>query len=426
MLKEKSSVNTVDVVKDGSDERRIAMQNALMVTSGVERDQKVKGDVRKTQYAGMGLQGLARMCLQTDGESVGIMSGEALYKAMVSRGYFSQAPAQGSGDFVNVISNVLNKSLGKGWALASTTFDSWVGTGTLKDFKTADLPRITEIGDVERIREGQAPKQAKMDDMKEQTRLETYGGKYIISRQAIVNDDLGVITDVPAKQARALKIKMNKLCYGLVYDSNGSNSAFEGPTMNEDSAKCFNATAESTAGGHANLIAAASGGIVTKAALNLGFIALAKHKILSPDESRSADRYMNIRPRYLIHGVKDFMNSWALLNYPGYNDTNDDSKAAGTVAANIFASGSPRALQLIQEVELDFIDDTYIPWYLVADNAEVDTVTLYTLNGNTSPYTDAAPTPTGDARGMIWVIEHDFVFAVPDWRGMYCNSGATK
>ncbi|GAG20132.1 unnamed protein product, partial [marine sediment metagenome] len=49
-----------------------------------------------------------------------------------------------------------------------------------------------------------------------------------------------------------------------------------------------------------------------------------------------------------------------------------------------------------------------------------------TLTGNSAPYTDTAPTPVGNARGVIWVIEHDFVFAAPDWRGLYCNSGPTK
>lgn len=420
---------TVQVNNDEYVKKLDDMSNALLVRSGLEKNSKIISDVNKSQYRGLSIQNLAKMCLMKDGITDAYMfDGNELFARMMEdfqNRKFAQAPTQGSGDFVNVLSNVLNKSAGKGWATAPSTYEQWVGTGSLRDFKTADIPRLSEMGDVKDINEGEAPEMAKMSDTKEQTRLRTKGTKFILSRQAMVNDDLGMLTTVPARQMRALRRQMNKDCYGLIYNDNGSGTAFQGPTMNEDSAVLFNATAESTSGGHNNYSTSASG--PTKALLNTIFIAFRAHRALTPDNNRSAVIPMNIAPAYLICGPTHEQAAWALFNYPGYNDTNDNSKYEGTIASNLYGQGQPRNMQLIVDQEIDLLDTStpYYPWYCASNSMDVDTVILYTLNGQTAPYTDAAPTPTGDARGMIWVIEHDYRFAVGDWRGLYCVRGTS-
>ena len=106
--------------------------------------------------------------------------------------------------------------------------------------------------------------------------------------------------------------------------------------------------------------------------------------------------------------------------------TTDDSAALGSNAANIHGPGQPRNLTLIIDAVLDNISASYYPWYLATNPMDVGHVNLYNFNCQTTPFTAAAPTPTGDFRGIIWVLEHDFVFAQTDWRGIYCNRGASK
>ncbi len=128
----------------------------------------------------------------------------------------------------------------------------------------------------------------------------------------------------------------------------------------------------------------------------------------------------------MITGYTYETEVFKLFNNLGYNVSGEDSAANGTIAANIHAPGSPRNVEVVVDAEVDAINATYVPWWLFADQNIVDTVTLYTLNGQTTPYTDSTATPIGEARGMLWVIEHDFTFSMDDWRGVYCNSGASK
>jgi len=420
----------IQVNADEKDKALEGMSNAFMVRSSLESDPKVIFDVNQSDYRGLSLQNLAKKCLMEEGVSGAYMfDGGQLFDEMNKRfqaRQLAQAPTQGSGDFVNVLSNVLNKSAGMGWATAPSSYEIWTKTGSLRDFKTADIPRLSEMGDVQDIMEGEAPEMAMMSDMKEQTRLKTKGTKFILSRQAMVNDDLSMLTTIPAKQMRALKRQMNKDCYGLIYDNNGAGTAFQGPTMGEDAAVLFNGTAETTtAGGHNNYSASASG--PTQALLNTVFIAFKGHRALMPDAGRSGVIPMNIGPEYLICGPRHELAAYKLFNNIGYNVTAEDSAALGTNAANIHGPGQPRNLKLVIDMEIDLLDTStpYYPWYLAANPMDVDTVILYTLNGQTTPYTASAPTPTGDARGMIWVIEHDYRFAVGDWRGLYCIRGTS-
>ncbi len=292
-----STVNTLAKVKiDGADKFREGASNALMLMGGLDLDEKSKDNVAKSQFNGMTIQKLAMKCLENDGLlDPYMLNSVALWNELSKRSYFSGGISQGSGDFINVLSNTLNKSAGKGWELALGTYQKVVGTGVLKDFKRADIVKLTEIGDVQKVLEGQAPRESRMSDLKEFAQLETWGSKFILSRHVFINDDLNMFVKLPAAKMRALKRKMNKLFYQLVYDGQGVNSAFQGPTMNEDSAVCFNDTAITTAGGHDNLVIAASGAAPSQSTINTAYQAFSKKRAPKPDAD-SDPILLNIRP----------------------------------------------------------------------------------------------------------------------------------
>lgn len=418
--KMKAVNTTIDVKNDARDKFRKGVSDSILVRSGLEKRPEIISDVNAGEFRSMSLQNLAKCCLMNDGVNGAYMfDGMQLWETLISRQYFAGAPAQGSGDFVNVLSNVLNKSVNMGWEQAASTYELWVGTGFLKDFKTNDLVRMTPYGDLQKVQEGQAPKMARMDDTKEQTRLETYASKYPLTREAMVNDDLSQFTTLPAKQMNALRRLMNQLCYNLIYDDNGAATAFTGPTMLEDNLQMFDVST------HQNLKLTGSGAI-TQNAMDEAFVNMMNQTAMSPDGGKSNAIRLNIGPAYCICGPKNNMAAYKLFNAIGYNVSTDDGAAEGTQAANIYGPGQPRNLRLIIDAELDNISASYYPWYLATNPMDVGHITLYTLTGQTTPYTAASPTPAGDFRGMIWEIWHDFVFAQTDWRGMYCNRGAAK
>lgn len=427
-LQEVPKVN-VKLGGDNHEKQIEALSNSILVSTGVEKDKKVREDVRKTNFNGITLQKLAVHCLQNDGcGDMYFLGADALWNKMAEYGYFAAGtPTQGSGDFVNVLSNVLNKSVNLGWELAESTFEQWVGTGSLKDFKTADLVRLSEIGDVNRIYEGQAPKMANLTDTKEQARLETWGGQSILSRQVFVNDDLGQFTTVAQMWARSMRRKMNRLAYYHLYDGTNdkSGTAFAGQTMLEDNAAQFNSTAITTAGGHNNLASGAGRTAITQAALDTAWKAFRRQRALSPD-GKADPIHLNIKPKYCLVGPENELALWKVLNDLGYSTSSDDNDGTGSIAKNIHAPGAARSLTPVVDAILDDIDTDRYPWWLVADQNMVGCLNLYTLNGDTTPFSDSAPTPLGAARGMQFVIEHDFVFHSPDWRGGYCNPGAAK
>jgi hypothetical protein len=82
-----------------------------------------------------------------------------------------------------------------------------------------------------------------MSDAKESYKIAKYGNMFTITWETVVNDDLDAISRIPAMQGAACRRLQNQTVYGVLTSN---------PTMS-DTGALFNATAQTTAGGHANL-----------------------------------------------------------------------------------------------------------------------------------------------------------------------------
>jgi len=428
----KSVVPSVTIGRGAYEKSLEVIQNAMLMKGGVldsakPADAKIIDGVNQSEYRGFTIQKLAAHCLEAEGYAgARNYDGAKLFEAVMEayrRRSFASAISQGTGDFVNVLSNVANKAMARGWEFEDTTFQLWCRSDQLQNYKIHEIDKMTEFSDVQRIHEGEAPKHGRMSDSREQVKLEKWGVKYILSEEAMINDDLGAFTRIPERQMRSLKRRMNQLCYSMLYNGQTlpTTNRFAGPVLLEDGTRVFTA-------GHTNLVAAGAGGVPTQTTIDAGFNAMRRQVGLTPDGGISNPIRLNIRPRYIISACEYQLETYKLFNNPGYNVANEDSAALGTIAANIHGQGQPRNLTPIFDGELDYVDNAntpyYRPWYLAADGNLYDTMVLYTLNGQTSPITNSAPLPVGDAYGMVWTIKHPFVFKILDFRGLYCNSGA--
>ena len=70
-----------------------------------------------------------------------------------------------------------------------------------------------------KVREGAEYKYVTTGDKGETIALATYGEIFSITRQAIINDDLNALTDVPAKMGRAAKATIGDLVYAILLDN---------------------------------------------------------------------------------------------------------------------------------------------------------------------------------------------------------------
>jgi len=414
-----TGIPNIQLGAEDSEKFEAAVVDSVLMSAGHTHgiDPKRQQEVRASEFGNVhGPRRIIQNCLERDGDPMAFKyDADTLYRKAVS---FAATPNMTSGQFVNILRNVANKSLAKGWETARTTYQDWVGTGSLIDFKTTDIVKTSEMSDINEIKEGDSPEFMRMTDAREQAQLATWGGKSILSRQAMVNDDLSAFSTNPAKMARSLRRKINTRIYKYNYDSNGANDAFDGPTMLEDSVDLYNEASH----GNRPAVGAAPGQTTMDAAWN----AFMAQTAPSPDRDRSDPVYLNVSPAYVISGARQRLALHKLFADIGYTVTGDENQGAGAIATNIHAPGQPRNLKIITDPLLDTLSDTSYPWWLAADAMDIDTIVYYTLNGNDAPYIASGAAPIGESRGLIYVIEHDFGFAAGDYRGLYVNTGAAK
>ena len=139
--------------------------------------------------------------------------GHGSKSAMLQRQYLTPTAA-----FRAILDNAIEKAYVAGHKQVPVTFDKWTKKGTLPDFKTHDNNYLAgPIGDFEEVPEGGELKNDRPTDAKLPTRkLKTYGKQFTLTRQAFINDDIGLVTSLPARHAAAARRTINRQCYEIL------------------------------------------------------------------------------------------------------------------------------------------------------------------------------------------------------------------
>ncbi len=178
-------------------------------------------------------------------------------------------------NFPAIVANVMNKMLVKAWKDYEAVYGwwqnivtvehftnlnqvSWVRTGTI-----ASLPSVNERGEYTELAIG---------DNKETSDWGKYGGYVPLTIEAVLRDDLRAFTRMPREAALAGIRNISEQVAYIFTQNSGA-----GPTM-ADTGALFNATAQTTAGGHLNLLTTALGTDYT--AWNAVATAMFKKKML--------------------------------------------------------------------------------------------------------------------------------------------------
>lgn len=384
----KTPTSSVTVTVDGVDNLREACETSMCMRSGLPYDQKKGENVRKSVYNGIGLIGSARSFLAYHGER-GI---EAMSNEQVALKVLSGRSMAVTTDYVELLANVANKILQKSFVDARTTFEAWCSKGSLPDFKTADIPNLSLFSDLAEIAEGDAFVDGSFADVKEQAQLKTYGKSYVISRQAIINDDLGAFTNIGMLMGGAAKRLVNKLAYTKLI----ANAA-----LSQDSKALFHVD-------HGNI--AASGAAVGVATIGAGRAAMRKQK--------SNGAFVgNFSPAILIVHPDNETDAEAFLG------SNFDPAKENGSTNNPFSN----KLQLVSDGILD--DNTIsgystTAWYLAASPTEADTIKVFYLNGNETPTVRSEASRVAAALGVSFDVFFDAGVAAIGYQGLYKNAGA--
>jgi len=307
-----------------------------------------------------------------------------------------------TGSFSNLLLDAANKTLLAGYEEAPYTWEMWArNAGTTSDFKALNRIRFSEMGTPEMVPEGKEYPEAAMSDAKEVYKINKYGNMFTITWETVVNDDLDAISRIPAMQGAACRRLQNQAVYGVLT----ANAAMA------DTGLLFNATAQTTAGGHANLATGAGAPSVTT--LNTAYISMMTKKGLR------SDVILNIQPAFLI--VPAAISATALQLLGSIADPSVGGSAAGNSnTKNIYGPNGDRPLKVIVEPLLDANSST--AWYLAANNSQVDTVEITFLEGEQSPVLENEWDFDKDV--YKYKVRQTFGVAPIDYRGLYKHAGA--
>ncbi|EPE7368307.1 ClpP-like prohead protease/major capsid protein fusion protein [Escherichia coli] len=327
---------------------------------------------RDNAYNGMTLREWARMSLTERG--IGVAS----YNPMQMVGL---ALTHSTSDFGNILLDVSNKGLIKGWEESEETFQKWTRKGRLSDFKTAYRVGMGGFGSLRQVREGAEYKYITTSDRRETIALATYGEIFSITRQAIINDDLNMLVDVPMKMGRAAKATIGDLVYDVLTKN---------PKLSDGKA-LFHAD-------HQNI---ATGGISVS-----GLDAARQMMRLQKEGNRA----LNIRPAFMLVPV-------ALETVA--NQTIKSASVKGADANAGVINPIQNFAEVIAEARLDAADPK--TRYLAAAQG-TDTIEVAWLDGVDTPYIDQQEGFTTD--GIATKIRIDAGVAPLDWRGLVRSSAA--
>lgn len=382
-----TNVRGIQTVTDETQTRMTGIGEALMHRV----DAKTKLSDNGRQFRGMSLMEIGRDHLERAGVNTRGMTRMELATQVLQ---FRSGGSMGTSDFASLLANVANKRLRQGYEENMPSYARWARRApNAPDFKQMSVVNLAGAPSLLQTNEHGEFKYGAMTDGKEVYSMLTYGRIVSFTRQALINDDLrGFDRLVGAFGNSAARLE-NRTVYAIL--TANANLA--------DGGALFNATAVTTAGGHANLTG--TGTAISVTSLGVGRTMMRLQKGLQSEE-------LNLTPAYLI--VPATQESLA------YQYTSANYVPAQPSNVNEFRAGGRTALEPVVEALLDATSTT--AWYLAASTGAVDTVEYCFLDGAEGPVIESEVGFEVD--GISYKCREDFAAKAIDFRGLYKNNGA--
>lgn len=353
-----------------SDKFRAAAQDAVLMAAGLPVTEPAPG---ASELRGYSMIELARESLRRECDTKANF-GDNMEMARAAINSTSTFPA--------IMSNLANKSVMNGFNEAETTFQIWTGKGSNRDFKEAARYALSEAGNLELVPEGGQFPQDVFGEASARTKVATYGKIFSLTRQAIINDDLGLFSKIATRYGSAAKRLVNKMVYAQL----------TGTVKMQDNVALFDDK-------HGNVAKTAEALSVTS--LAKAITAMRRQKGIT-DEAN-----LNITPKYLVVPPE--------LEVTAYQIVNSTAAVDGTNSGVV----NPYKGRFVVVSDPELIDPT--AWYLVADASQHDTIEVTYLNGVETPRLE---TRQGfDVDGIEYKVAFDVGVDTIDFRGLYKNAG---
>lgn len=332
----------------------------------------VKPSEAAREFMGLSVIDLGRTILGRAGILTTGLSPSAIVERMLT-----------TSDFPAIMGDTVDRALRAGYQAAPSALKAVARKSTARDFRRKTKLQISEAPTLEKVNEAGEFTFGALQDAKESYAIATFGKIIAVTRQLLVNDDVGAFTDMSAKWGEAAADFEAQQLVDLLEASSGA-----GPVM-DDGKTLFHAD-------HGNI--AASGATISDTTLAEARLKMRKQKGL-------AGRPINVRPRYLVVPPELELIAERALAVIQPTTTDDVNPFGGK-------------LELLVETRLS----SATRWYLVSDPATTEGLEYSYLQGEEGPQIE---TKQGfEIDGMAFKVRLDFGAAFLEHRGWFRNAGA--
>jgi len=286
-------------------------------------------------------------------------------------------------DFPIILGDTVGRTLRDAYQTAPSGIRRLGRQTTAKDFRSINKLMLGEAPMLEKLNEHGEIKAGTMTEAKEAYKVETWARKIGITRQVLVNDDLGAFSDLARRMGQAAAETEARVLVDLL-ESNSGN----GPKM-DDTKVLFHADHGNKAGTSA---------VISDTTLSAARLALRTQKGLSGEPIRVTPKYMLVPPALETEAEK-----WL-----------------ATVAAAKAADVNPFSGSLSLVIEPRLASATR--WYITADPSEIDGLEFAYLAGGEGPQVESKS--GWDVDGVEIRVILDYGAGFVDHRGWYANAGA--
>jgi phage head maturation protease len=326
------------------------------------------------QYAGASMIDMARGLLEARGERVRWMRPTAVFDTLCRGGQHTTS------DFAFMINSAGQRYLLDAYKAITSSLKVLARKRDFVDFRKRFAIQAEGPAFLRNVPENAEFKQITLTEGSNGAQLGTFGEIFSISRQALINDDLGVFLQMMTFWARAQAGTEANFLTALIGGT--------GVVMEEDGKALYHAD-------HGNL--AVSGAAISVASLS------AARQQMRTIKSRDGETPADVVPKYLVVGAAKETEAEQVL-------------ASITAAAPSDVNPFTNKLQLV-------VDSRQVgnSWRLFADPSIHPVLEYGNLEGQDGLFTD---TQVGfEVDGVAFKVRTDIGAGAIDWRGTYMNPG---
>jgi ATP-dependent protease ClpP protease subunit len=373
----------VELQADETEKRRGAAVESILARAAVPGADGKPRATAGNPYRGSSLMDLARDSLIRAG-----IKTDGLTKMELVAAAFTQT----SSDFPVLLENTMHKALQSSYAIAADTWRRFCAVGSVSDFRAHNRYQIGSLGDLVPVSEaGEFTNKPIPDGRKQSVIVGTYGDIINLTRQAVINDDLGAFVGLAQARGRAAARTIENRVYAVL----GLNSG-KGPALS-DALPIIDA-------GHGNISAVSDKPTVLS--IEAGILKM------SAQNDVSGNDYLDLRPSILLIPQTLEMSA-RVLNSASYDP-------AATLSTKNQMTPNP-----YQGLFSDIIATPRLAgtaWYMLADPSIAPVLEVSFLDGVQEPVMEMEQGFTVD--GARWKTRLDFGVSGVGYEGIVMNAGA--